>query len=219
VSSPRSAALGALTLALLLAVALVLGACGDDGDDRAATTAATTSTAGTGAARPTGTAPDAVTTGTAAPEEPDAPPATTDAGPPTTSADGTAPPAPPTAPEPSAPADAAVALYWTRPYADTRPVQLPFHRDPATGPLPYLLYGSMTNTGATAIASPTVVVTWRDAGGAVVHEAVAAAIDPLGVPLASLEPGASADVLVVVADPAVGPALATATPELAPWSA
>lgn len=205
-------ALGGLALALTAALVLGTAACSDDAEE--ATTADSTATGPTTSLP----APSATTTA-AAPADPTTPavppgPAPTDD---TGGTTATAPPAPP--PEPSAPVEADVALYWTRPFADTRPVQLPFHTDPATGPLPYLLYGSMTNTGATAIASPTVVVTWRDGGGAVVHEVAAAAIDPLGVPLASLAPGATADVLVVVADPTVGPSLAAATPELAPWSA
>jgi hypothetical protein len=214
VSTPH-VALGGLALALTAALVLGTAACSDD--DEEATTAGSTATGPTTALpAPSATITPSVPAG---PTTPAAPPGT--AGPAPTDGTGgtttTAPPAPP--PEPSAPAEADVALYWTRPFADTRPVQLPFHTDPATGPLPYLLYGSMTNTGTSAISAPAVVVTWRDGGGGVVHEAAAAAIDPLGVPLASLAPGATADVLVVVADPTVGPSLAAATPELAPWSA
>ncbi len=123
-----------------------------------------------------------------------------------------------TAPPAGTPASATVATYWTRPYGDGRPVQLPFYADPETGPKPHLVYGSMTNTGTAAIVSPTVVVTWRDAAGAVIHTASAAAIDPLGTPLASLAPGESADVLVVVADPEVAPRLDGATAETGAWS-
>lgn len=107
----------------------------------------------------------------------------------------------------------AVGVYWTRP-ADGDPVDLGFYTDPAAGPRPYLLYGSVTNEGAVAATRPVVEVTWRDGTGAVVHRVEVQPVSPTGQPLGELAPGAAADLLVVVDDPSMAARLAGLTPEL-----
>jgi len=108
--------------------------------------------------------------------------------------------------------DLTAATYWTRPYGDGHRLDLPAYRDPAAGPTPFALYGSLANGGAGPVASPTLVLAWIGTDGRVVAVAAGAAVDAGGGPVASLAPGASADVLVLVGDPVAGPALTDLVP-------
>jgi len=88
---------------------------------------------------------------------------------------------------------------------------MPAYQDPAGGPYPYVLYGSVTNQGAKALSEPRVIVDWY-ADGTSVHQATARVVDPQGLPLSALDPGASADLVVVVDDEAAATPLPDAQP-------
>lgn len=90
-----------------------------------------------------------------------------------------------------------VAVYWNRPYGTARPIDIPGYTDPADGPYPYVLFGSVTNVGAHAIAQPQLTVDWY-LDGRSIHTATVPVRDPQGGTLAALDAGASADVIVVV---------------------
>lgn len=109
----------------------------------------------------------------------------------------------------------AVSVYWTRPYGQARPIDIPAYRDPPGGPYPYVLYGSVTNNGAPIDGD--IAVAWT-VDGSVVHTTTVRALDPQGAPVTNLPTGAIADLLVVVDDQAIGERLvdAVATFEVAP---
>jgi len=157
-------------------------ACGSDSDERAQPT--------TSLSVSTTTAP-ASTTPTSDPTIPDGDTTTTTAE--------------------SAPPSISVAVYWTRPFGQARPIDIPGYRDGVTDSYPYVLYGSATNTGDESIAQPQVSVEWS-ADGETVHTAVAAVRDPEGGVATELASGASADVVVVVDDETVASRLADAVP-------
>lgn len=104
-----------------------------------------------------------------------------------------------------------VAVYWTRPYGTARVIDMAGYRDPDGGPYPFVLFGSVTNQGAKAISEPRVIVDWY-ADGASIHQATARVLDPQGQPLASLDPGATADLIVVVDDETLATPLPDAQP-------
>jgi hypothetical protein len=104
-----------------------------------------------------------------------------------------------------------VAVYWTRPYGTARVIDMAAYRDPEGGPYPYVLFGSVTNQGAKAISEPRVIVDWY-ADGVSIHQATAQVLDPQGQPLASLEPGTTADLIVVVDDETLATPLPDAQP-------
>lgn len=175
--------LGALALGL---VVLLTAACSDA--DRDAT--ASTTTASPPASSKTTTV-DSVTTTSGATSD--------------TEPDGT------TASVPT-PTDAiSVAVYWTRPADTARPIDIPAYHDPAGGPYPYVLYGSVTNAGGATIERPRVAVDWY-ADGTSIHQTTVDVVDPQGQPLDELAAGASADLVVVVADSPVAVQLADAQP-------
>jgi hypothetical protein len=93
-----------------------------------------------------------------------------------------------------------LATWWDRGADDPEPVDFYLYRDDVTEPLPYLLFGAVTNHGGADLASPMVVAAWMDADGRVVAVAQTDAItDPVaGVGGAALAPGASADFLFVL---------------------
>jgi hypothetical protein len=138
-------------------------------------------------------------------------PSTTDA--PTTSASATSsstvPSTDTTAPRPQPPV--AFSVYWTRPFGDSRPIDIPGHRD-GEMPYPYVLYGSVTNQGEMAIDAPHVRIEWRR-GDATLHSTEVAVQDPNGGPSAALAPGAIGDLIVVVDDATFGPQLGEADPQ------
>jgi hypothetical protein len=95
-----------------------------------------------------------------------------------------------------------LATWWDRGADDPEPVDFYLYRDDASGSLPYLLFGAVTNHGAADLSSPLVVAAWMGADGRVVAvEQTDAVTDPVagtgGPPLA---PGASADFLFVLAE-------------------
>jgi hypothetical protein len=106
----------------------------------------------------------------------------------------------------------AFSVYWTRPFGDPRPIDMPGYRDGEDGSHPYVLFGAVTNTSDRTIESPRVTVEWR-VGGRTIHDAIVPVQDPSGGPSAALEPGASGDLVVVVADDAVAGALSDADPQ------
>jgi archaellum component FlaG (FlaF/FlaG flagellin family) len=85
------------------------------------------------------------------------------------------------------------------------------YSDPDGGPYPYVLYGSVSNQGAKTISQPRVIVDWS-VDGTSIHQATAQVLDPQGQPLASLDPGATADLIVVVDDETLATPLADAQP-------
>jgi hypothetical protein len=103
------------------------------------------------------------------------------------------------------------AVFWTRPYGAARAIDMAAYRDPDGGPYPYVLFGSVTNQGAKAISEPRVIVDWY-LDGTSIHQATARVLDPQGGPLASLDPGATADLIVVVDDEGVANPLPGAQP-------
>ena len=119
-----------------------------------------------------------------------------------------------TAPPADGPATSVdVAVFWTRPFGAGQPVSVPGYEDPVGGPLPFVLYGSVTNTGAASLAAPAVVAAWMDDDGRV--SAVAEApvlVAGTAEPAPELAPGAALDVVIAVDDPQVGPSLEEARP-------
>jgi len=109
--------------------------------------------------------------------------------------------------------DLEVAVYWTRPAGGERR-DLGVYVDPAEGPVPYLLYGSVTNAGPVPATRPMVEVTWREDTGAVLHRVEVQPVSPTGAPMNELAPGATADLVVVVDDPSVAARLDGITPQL-----
>jgi hypothetical protein len=115
---------------------------------------------------------------------------------------------------PDAPAgssELSVAVYWTRPYGTARTIDIPGYADPPGGPYPFVLYGSATNTGTGPIDQPVVTVDWV-LDGQTVHTGTARLVDPQGVELTSLAPGATADLIAVVDDEAAAASLPDAVP-------
>lgn len=103
------------------------------------------------------------------------------------------------------------AVYWTRPAGTPRPIDVPAYRDPDGGPYPFVLYGSVTNTGDAAVDTARIRVDWV-AGGATVHTSPVRVVDAAGTPIGALQPGQSADAVVVVDDEAVASGLPDAVP-------
>jgi len=103
------------------------------------------------------------------------------------------------------------SIYWTRPYGGPDKISVDGYTDPENAPMPYVVFGSIANNGPVAVVQPSVTATFTGAGGTVVATSVGRVVTPEGATLDILPPGTSADVLVVVADPAVGPTLSGAT--------
>jgi hypothetical protein len=160
--------------------ALVALGCGSSSDEPAAGTASTTS-------------PSTIPATTAAPASTLEPPEPTSAE---TTAPATAP-------------NVAFQVFWTRGFGDARPVDVPGYRDDPDKPHPYVLYGSAANQGDTPIDTPRVQVRWLQEGQSI-HETVVALREPTGGPSPTLEPGATADLIVVVDDEAVAAQLSDA---------
>ena len=97
--------------------------------------------------------------------------------------------------------------YWERPVGG-EPVDIYLHTD-GPGARPYLLFGSVTVVGDTAVTSPEVLVGWLDAGGRLVRVLSAPVAGPDGEALAALPAGGAGDVLLdaEVDPPAGGEAL------------
>ena len=110
-----------------------------------------------------------------------------------------------------------LATYWTRPTSAGDRVDMYLHRDPASGPLPHLVFGSVSGVGSTPAARPTVVLAWLDGAGRVVAVATSPVSGPDGAPIATVGPGEAADFLAEVADPGVAAQIADLTPML--WAA
>jgi hypothetical protein len=92
-------------------------------------------------------------------------------------------------------------VFWIRGPGDDRVIDLPGYRDPVSGPKPLVLYGSVTNVGTQPVVNPFVTATWLDASGTAKAAFTAPVLAPGGTdPVAVLEPGAMADVLVVIID-------------------
>jgi hypothetical protein len=111
-----------------------------------------------------------------------------------------------------------VAVYWNRPHGTARPIDIPGYKDPDGGPYPYVLFGSVTNAGSEPIPDPQVAVDWYVEGpvpGASIHTTTAPARDPQGATLATLAPGASADLIVVVESEPIASQLPDAQPSFA----
>lgn len=116
--------------------------------------------------------------------------------------------------EPGAdPAAVDVRVFWTRPFGQGRPVSVPGHEDPVDGPLPFVLYGSVTNVGSGTLAQPSVVAAWLDADGRVVAVAEAPVlVAGTDEPAPALAPGDALDVVIAVDDPQVGSSLQESVP-------
>ena len=120
-------------------------------------------------------------------------------------------------PDPPAPsADLVAQLFWVRAPSDPRVIDIPGYVDPATGPKPLVVYGSVTNNGTTTVSQPYVTASWVDGSGTVVATFSADVVLPGSTTAAAtLAPGASGDVIIVVTDAAMAERLADLVPELA----
>jgi hypothetical protein len=105
-------------------------------------------------------------------------------------------------------------VYWARPFGAPERIDLPAYTDADGAEHPYVLYGSVSNAGPGNASVPTVRATWRGADGEVVATANGRVVDPFGADLGALAAGATADFIVVVDDPTVGPLLDSIAPEL-----
>ncbi len=105
-------------------------------------------------------------------------------------------------------------VYWARPYGAPERIDLPAYTDAPGVEHPYVLYGSISNAGPGDASAPMVRATWRGADGEVVATATGRVVDPFGADLGALAVGATADFIVVVDDPTVGPLLDSIAPEL-----
>jgi len=101
----------------------------------------------------------------------------------------------------------AVSVYWTRAYGDPRRVSVDGYTDPSAGPLPYVLFGSVSNAGSSTVTAPAVTFSFPPSTASY----AARIVTPSGGDVADLAPGATADVLLVVADPSAA-ALSDLTP-------
>lgn len=143
---------------------------------------------------------------------PEGPASTTGGSPGSAVTSSTQPASPPTTA--GVPVDLALGIYWIRPYGRPDRLDIPAYRDSAPGLFPYVLFGSATNVGSSPVGSPRVVATWRDPEGAVVATARGPVVDAAGAPLPALDPGATADFVIVVDDPATAALVGDREPEL-----
>jgi hypothetical protein len=181
-------------IAIGLCLGLVACSSADDAvDGRPSTTATTTTTTASSSA----SSPVPTDTKTPRPDDDDEQDATT-----STTADRVVVPA------------MEVAIYWVRPYGGPDAIDIPAYADAAGVERPYVLYGSVTNTGNDVVVAPGVVATWRDVSGGVIGSSAGRVLGPFGASLDELAPGATADVIVVVDDPELGPMLESIQPEL-----
>ncbi len=99
-------------------------------------------------------------------------------------------------PGPVAPdADLVAQVFWVRAPGDDRVIDIPGYQDPTSGPLPLVVYGSVTNNGSRTVDRPTVTAAWLDAGGGTVATFSAAVVRPGSTTAAAtLGPGESGDV-------------------------
>lgn len=95
-----------------------------------------------------------------------------------------------------------LSVAWNRP-AGGEPVSVPGYSDGGGPGTPLVTYLSVRNSGVAAVRGPRVVAAWLDGRGRVRGVAVTDVLAP-GVPqpLASLDPGASADAIVLLGPPA-----------------
>jgi hypothetical protein len=106
-------------------------------------------------------------------------------------------------------------IFWVRAPGDSRVIDIPGYRDPASGPLPLVIYGSVTNDGVDTAANPFVAALWEDASGTPVAGYTAPVLEPGSTTaMSALAPGQSGDVIVVVTDADAAARLATLVPEL-----
>lgn len=121
-----------------------------------------------------------------------------------------------TAGDPVAPGSArtmGIDVFWTRP-AGGRPVDMAGYVDSGGAGSPLVTYAGVSATGTDAVVSPGVVAAWIDGSGRVVAIATADVLEPgTAVPLGVLDPGATADAVVVLNGP-VAPMLADVSPML-----
>jgi hypothetical protein len=167
--------------------ALLAAACSSNGGESASTTAPPNPTDDTAVADPS----DGSLSPTPPPadEEPVGPPTTT------LEPDG-------------AIAGLQLAVYWSRPFGQARPLDVPGYQDPDGGPYPFVMFGAVTNVSDRDLSPPRVVIGWHDGDGQVRVTAAGRVLAPDGRDLDVLSPGATADLLVVVHDPTEGEALA-----------
>lgn len=106
-------------------------------------------------------------------------------------------------------------VYWTRPYGDSERLNAYPQVDPATGPLPYVMFGSLRNVGSYTATGARVIAAWLDGKGRVVHVAgltLKPTDDERGAATAvSLPARQQVDFHYSNADPAVAPLLDDAT--------
>jgi hypothetical protein len=96
-----------------------------------------------------------------------------------------------------------LVTWWDRPAGEAEPVDLYLYREEVGGPRPYLVFGGVTNYGASAIEAPSVIAAWLDDAGRVVAVADTDLVtDPVGATGGSpLAAGSSADFLFVIDRP------------------
>jgi len=101
-----------------------------------------------------------------------------------------------------------LTTYWEEPGGAREPVHLYFYDDPATAPLPYLLFGGLSNRAGVDVGPPRVVAAWLDEAGRVVRVDSVDAVAPDGSASAGLDEDGVADFLLVEDTPAGAPGVA-----------
>jgi hypothetical protein len=87
-------------------------------------------------------------------------------------------------------------VYWTRAPGDPRRIDTVLHHDPAAGPVPLVVFGSVVNRGSATLERPAAVVAWLDGAGRVVAVQRSDGRDATGGAVGTLPPGSGADFLV-----------------------
>ncbi len=108
-----------------------------------------------------------------------------------------------------------VQLFWTRLPDEPRRIDIPGYRDAPGDTKPLVVYGGVTNNGPTAIAGPYVRAVWTTSSGQAAAAVEADVVQPgTTTRVASLAPGASGDVIIVVTDGDLARRLAPLVPGL-----
>jgi hypothetical protein len=111
---------------------------------------------------------------------------------------------------------------WSRPPKEERGISLPAYRDDVSGAHPMVVYASVKNEGTIPVNRPQVTASWVKKstivnGTPIAPDAPAGSwvadvlVTGTGTPVATLEPGQSGDILIIVTDPVEAQRLAEAS--------
>ncbi len=111
---------------------------------------------------------------------------------------------------------------WSRPPKEERGISLPAYRDEVSGAHPMVVYASVKNEGTIPVNRPQVTASWVKKstivnGTPIAPDAPAGSwvadvlVTGTGTPVATLEPGQSGDILIIVTDPVEAQRLAEAS--------